>query len=102
WNPLPAFGNQRVEVLTGGRTLEWIDVTTCSVTRSWQLPMAVIGIGHFKGNPSSDGRYLALGDETSMFVVDMLAWPAVRIGPVVNLRDGCGWGCVVRNLTVSP
>ena len=101
WNPIPAHGNERIEVLADNRTLEWVDVTTCAVTRSWTLPMPVIGIGHFKGNPSEDGRFLALGDETSMFVVDMLAWPAVRIGPIVNLRQGCNWSCVVRNITVS-
>ena len=61
WHPSLAHAHERINV-NRTSTLSWFDVVTCTATRSWTLPLAVIGIG---GNPSDDGRFvegLALSD----------------------------------------
>jgi hypothetical protein len=107
WNPSPLHPDERIAVMTGGMTLEWYNVVTQQVTRSWTLPFAVDSIGSGEGNPSNDGRYVLLNenDPTThsyrMFMVDMDPQGAYkglsgRIGPVYDLAaDGQmqpGWG----------
>jgi hypothetical protein len=99
WNPSPLHPDERIAVMTGGTTLEWYNVVTQQVTRSWTLPFAVDSIGSGEGNPSNDGRYVLLSendpttDAYRMFMVDM---DNGRIGPAYNLAtDGQmqpGWG----------
>jgi hypothetical protein len=92
WHPSPAHPHEQINVNRAGRELMWFDVTTCTRTRSWPLPITVdYGIGSGEGNPSNDGRFVALGNDTGMFVVDMdpqppfAPWPNRRIGPVCHL-----------------
>ena len=107
WHPSPSHPHERISVL--GNQLQWFDVTQCVSTRHWTLPFAVNYIGSGSGNPSADGRFLALSDATRMFVVDMDpqapydAYPAERIGPPRLLTDcGLAGGCKVSSVTVSP
>jgi len=99
WHPSKA--NILVNVDKAGRELSWFDVAACRKVASWTLPMAVKGIGAGEGNVSNDGRYLALGDEQRMFVVDMTAPEGkARTGPLAEI-DKCD-GCKIGNLSISP
>src|SRR6266850_3600643 len=92
----------------------WFDVTTCTKTRSWTLPlMAGYGIGSGEGNPSNDGRFVAIGNGRAMVVVDMdpqppfARYPNRRIGPVYtfppcSLTTRDVEDCRIGNLSVSP
>ncbi len=83
WNPSKAHPHEQVNVNGSGNELCWFDVTTCTKTRSWTLPLtADYGIGSGEGNPSADGRYIAVGNATQAVVVDMESWPTKKIGPV--------------------
>ena len=91
WHPSLAHKNELINVSQDGLTLSWVDIVNCTRTRTWTLPMKVnYGIGS-GGSPSRDGRFVALGNERGIFVVDMdpqpphAPWPAVRIGPVYTL-----------------
>ncbi len=114
WHPSPAHPHEQINVTSDGRELMWFDVIACVKTRSWTLPFAVdYGIGSGEGNPSRDGRFVALGDSTRVFVVDMdpqppfAPWPAIRIGPVYTLAP-CSLSvaspslCPIGNLSISP
>lgn len=88
WHPSRAHPHEQINVDPTGTQLMWFDVTTCTKTRSWPLPFPVdYGIGSAKGNPSDDGRFVALGNNAAMFVVDMdpqppfAPYPNIRIGP---------------------
>ena len=114
WHPSPAHPHEQINVNKAGNELMWFDVTTCTKTRSWRLPITVdYGIGSGEGNPSNDGRFVALGNDTDMFVVDMdprppfAPWPSRRIGPVYHFppeslsTDAPGvW--TIGNLSISP
>ncbi len=90
WNPSKAHPHEIIDVNGSGTQLSWFDVTTCTKTRSWTLPIPVDGLDSGEGNPSFDGRFIALGNHDGMFVVDMdpqppfAPWPNVRIGPVYS------------------
>jgi hypothetical protein len=116
WHPNSTHKNERINIrnydrsldpdlptsISGRRILEWYDITTCTRTRRWLLPFAVDYMGPNEGNPSNDGRFLALQgvnpstNKISMFVVDMdpqsplAPYPSQRIGPVVDIETNCG------------
>mgnify|MGYP001221456431 CR=1 FL=1 len=93
----------------------WLDVTTCTKTRSWMLPIrANYGIGSGEGNVSNDGRFVAIANDSSMVVVDMdphapnaPPYPYHRIGPVYvfppcNLDVAAPGTCPIGNISISP
>ena len=89
WNPSSAHPHELINVNSTGDELCWYDVTTCTKTRSWTLPLtANYGIGSGEGSPSNDGRFVAVGNNNAMVVVDMdpqppyAPYPNQRIGPV--------------------
>ncbi len=99
WHPATAHANERINAW--GTQLMWWDVVKAAKTRSWSLPFTVDGMGMGEGNPSADGRFVALADAQRVFVVDMdpqspySAYPNKRIGPALDvsacgLPDGCG------------
>lgn len=106
WHPRPSHAHERINVNRAGR-LSWFDVITCTETRSWMPPFPVLGIG---GNPSEDGRFVALSDRRRFFIVDMdpqppfAPYPDRRMGPARDLIADCGLpgGCVVNWVSVSP
>ncbi len=109
WHPSTSHPNEQINVNSGGNELMWFDVTTCTKTRTWTLPIAVnYGIGSGEGNPSNDGRFVALASSASMFVVDMdpqppfAPYPNKRIGPLVNISS-CGLpsGCSIDWVSIS-
>jgi hypothetical protein len=110
WHPSPAHPHEQINVEPTGKELMWFDVTTCTKTRTWTLPITVdYGIGSGEGNPSNDGRFVALGNGSAMFVVDMdprppyAAYPNKRIGPVYTFAAcSLGTACTIGNLSVSP
>ena len=114
WHPSPSHPHEQINVDPAGRELMWFDVTTCTKTRSWALPITVdYGIGSGEGNPSNDGRFVALGNNTAMFVADMdprppyAPYPSVRIGPVYtfppeSLTASSPGTWTIDNLSVSP
>jgi hypothetical protein len=114
WHPSRAHANEVINVSNDGLTLSWVDLVNCRVTRAWSLPIALnYGIGSGNGNTSSDGRFLALGNERGMFVIDMdpqppfAPWPAVRIGPVFSfppcsLSVSNPTNCAIGSLSISP
>src|SRR5260370_33168324 len=76
-----------------------------------QLDPAVLGRGPGDGggNVSFDGRYVALSDGVSAFLVDMdpqppyAPYPTARIGPTVNLTDcALASGCSIDWVSGSP
>ena len=92
WHPLTAHRNEQINVNEAGTELMWFDVTTCTKTRSWPLPIvAGYGIGSGEGNPSEDGRYAVIANDSQMVVVDMdpqpphAPYPNLRIGPVFTV-----------------
>ena len=110
WNPSPRHARELVNVNREGTELAWVDVGRCAVTRSWPLPLrSSYGIGSGEGNPSADGRFVALGNDREMVVVDMdprpphPAWPHRRIGPVYRFASDPGWSAMkIGNLSISP
>lgn len=114
WNPSHTHPHEQINVNSSGTELMWFDVTTCTKTRSWTLPITVdYGIGSGEGNPSRDGRFVALCDGTRMVVVDMdpqppyAPYPNKRIGPVYtipacNLDSSDPSRCIVNNVSISP
>ena len=114
WHPSPAHSHEQINVNSSGTELMWFDVTTCTKTRSWILPIAVdYGIGSGEGNPSNDGRFVALGNNSAMFVVDMdpqppyAPYPNRRIGPVYtfppcSLTASAPNTWTIGNLGASP
>lgn len=102
WHPALAHKNE-VIVAGGssGPTLWWFDVTTNAITRSWTLPIGTNYIGMTDGQASADGRYLALGSTTQVFIIDMETWPTVRTGAIFNFTTE-GLGGVVTHYSVSP
>jgi len=114
WHPSPAHPHEQINVNRSGTELMWFDVTTCTKTRSWTLPVTVdYGIGSGEGNPSVDGRFVALGSDTDMFVVDMdprppyAPYPNRRIGPVYHfppesLTTDAPDRWTIGNLSISP
>ena len=110
----PARPHEQINVNPAGTELMWFDVTTCTKTRSWTLPITVdYGIGSGEGNPSHDGRFVALGNNTDMFVVDMdpqpphAPYPNRRIGPVYHfppesLTAEAPDEWTIGNLSISP
>lgn len=96
WHPSPAHANEMVNVNASGNELMWFDVVNCTKTRSWTLPITSdYGIGSGEGNPSNDGRFVAVASATQMVIVDMdpqppfAPYPNKRIGPVRDITD-CG------------
>ncbi|HKQ56319.1 MAG TPA: T9SS type A sorting domain-containing protein [Candidatus Eisenbacteria bacterium] len=109
WHPGLAHPHEVINVDKSGSELMWWDVTTCTKTRSWTLPIkADYGIGSGEGNPSNDGRFVAVGNQNAMVVIDMdpqppfAPWPSQRIGPVYTF-EACSLsaGCPIGNLSVS-
>ena len=113
WHPSPAHPRELINVDFTGTRLSWFDVTQCRATRAWTLPITVnYGIGSGEGNPSDDGRFIALGNDSAAFVVDMdpqppfAPYPSARIGPVVTLPP-CSLStsgvvsCAIANLSIS-
>lgn len=99
WHPSKAHPRERIYVLDN--TLGWYHVDTCTSTRVWTLPFTPLGIGDSEGNPSNDGRYLMLGDNSGTkvssgkpfskqaFVMDMQSYPSLRRGPIRNIHQDC-------------
>jgi hypothetical protein len=114
WHPDPRHPHELINVDRAGTGLSWIDVTTCTRTRAWTLPLkADYGIGSGEGNPSNDGRFVAIGNATAMVVVDMdprppfAPYPHARVGPVYafppcSLTAGNPKDCRIGNLSISP
>jgi hypothetical protein len=115
WHPSRARANVMINVDQAGRELTWFDVIACTKVRTWTLPIAVdYGIGSGEGNSSNDGRFVALGNASHMFVVDMdpqppfAPYPNRRIGPLYSIlpcslstADPAG-DCEIGNLSISP
>jgi len=108
WHPSPAHPHEQINVSSSGTELMWYDVTTCTKTRTWTLPIAAAGFGSGEGNPSNDGRYVALASATQMFVVDMdpqapfAPYPSKRIGPAVDISScGLSGGCSIDWVSIS-
>lgn len=109
WHPSRSHAHEQINVNQAGTELSWYDVTTCTKTRSWTLPIASnYGIGSGEGNPSQDGRFVCVCDGTRLVVVDMdpqppfAAYPSQRIGPVYTIPPCTLPSCVVNNVSVSP
>ncbi|HEY3215591.1 MAG TPA: PKD domain-containing protein [Candidatus Eisenbacteria bacterium] len=107
WHPSLDHAHERIEVFA--TELRWYDVLSCQTTRSWALPLAVNGLGSGVGNPSADGRFVALSDSSRVFVVDMDPqtpfdpYPAERIGPALDVGDcGLAEGCAIEWVSISP
>ncbi len=111
WHPRRAHARILIDVDKAGRTLAWIDALTCERARNWALPIEVDGFGMGEGNASNDGRFVVLGNQRELVVVDMdpkpphAPYPARRIGPVYALPE-CGFGgdaaCKIGNVSISP
>jgi len=108
WHPSRAHPNEMINVDGAGRELSWFDVVSCTKTRSWTLPIrSNYGVGSGEGNPSNDGRFVAVASDSQMVIVDMdpqspsAPYPNKRIGPPRTILD-CGLsGCSVDWVSVS-
>jgi len=104
WHPSLAHAYERVKA--NGTLLQWYDIRTCATTRSWTLPFAATG--DIEMGPSRDGRFLAISNGTSVFVVDMdpqapfAPYPNRRLGPVYDFSScGVSSGCTLDWTQVS-
>src|SRR5258705_9453196 len=83
WHPSPRHPHEQINVNRAGSELMWFDVTTCTKTRSWALPLvAGYGIGSGEGNPSNDRRLVAIGNHRAAGGVDMGPRPPLPAYPV--------------------
>ncbi len=101
WHPvLPT-----VRVNAGGNLLEWFDVAACRQVRSWTLLEGVEDLGLTDGNLTMDGRFVVLGNQRSMFALDMDPqpphdpYPSNRVGPPVDITYG---GFEIDFVSISP
>jgi hypothetical protein len=111
WHPSRDHASELIDVDAAGTELRWLDVRTCTRTRTWSLPLTSdYGIGSGEGNPSSDGRFVAVGNNQAMVVVDMdprppfVPYPSKRIGPVYTFPP-CSLGvvpCQIDWVSISP
>ena len=109
WHPSTAHAHELIDVDASGTRLQWFDVVACAQTRSWPLPITSnYGIGSGEGNPSNDGRYVAIASDTQMLIVDMdpqppfAPYPNRRIGPPVTIAPNCGASdCTIDWVSVS-
>jgi chitodextrinase len=104
WHPSTAHPHERI-VLNGNK-LSWFDVTTCTQTRQWTLPISALG-GVTEGT-SWNGRYTAVTNGTegnsghSVVIVEMDPSPG-RVGPVQDVFANCGPACTsIDWVGVSP
>ena len=104
WHPTRAHAHERISV--NGSKLSWFDVTTCTQTRQWTLPITAQG-GVTEGT-SWDGRYTALTNGTeggsghSVVIVEMDPLPG-RVGPAQDVFTNCGSACTsIDWVGVSP
>ena len=108
WHPSRSHANEMVNVTGSGTELMWYDVTSCTKTRTWALPVTSdYGLGSGEGNPSNDGRFVAVASASQMVIVDMdpqapfAAYPNQRIGPPRDITD-CGLSsCAVDWVSIS-
>lgn len=108
WHPSPAHPHEMINVDRSGNELSWYDVVACTKMRSWTLPITSnYGVGSGEGNPSNDGRFVAIASDSQMVIVDMdpqppfAAYPSRRIGPPRTIAD-CGLtGCAIDWVSVS-
>ena len=108
WHPQVAHRNEQINIDSSGTELMWFDVLSCTKTRSWPLPIAAYyGIGSGEGNPSNDGRFVAINGTTQIYVVDMdpqppfAPYPSQRIGPARTVSS-CGLSdCTVDWVSIS-
>ncbi len=108
WHPSTAHPHEMINVDGSGNQLSWYDVVSCATTRTWTLPITSnYGIGSGEGNPSNDGRFVAIASGTQMLIVDMdpqppfAPYPNQRIGPPRRISD-CGLSdCSIDWVSVS-
>ena len=114
WHPSTAHARVQIGVRESRDSLVWLDPIACRIERGWKLPLRPKGIGFSEGNPSNNGRYLALANAESIVVVDMdpqapyasYASGNRRIGPVYVL-PACSLDvsrptqCRVGNISIS-
>ena len=114
WHPSIAHARIQIGVRESRDSLVWLDPIACRIERGWKLPLSPTGIGFSEGNPSNDGRFLALANQDSIVVVDMdpqapfasYASGNRRIGPVYALPP-CSLDvtrpqqCRVGNISIS-
>jgi hypothetical protein len=112
WHPSTRHAHEMINVSSGGTELSWVDATTGSKTRTWTLPFAADGLGAGEGNASRDGRFVCVGNDARMVVVDMdpqppyAPYPNKRIGPVYvfppcSLSVSSPTTCPIGNLSIS-
>ena len=108
WHPSPAHPHEMINVNSAGTELSWYDVVGCVKTRSWTLPITSnYGVGSGEGNPSNDGRFVAIASDSQMVIVDMdpqppfAAYPSRRIGPPRTIADCALGGCAIDWVSVS-
>lgn len=110
WHPiLPS-----VRVSANGKLLKWVDIIKCKTIKQWALPFEVDAIGSYEGNPSADGKLVALGDtigkdsagrtfSRNIVIVDM---ETGKIGPIADIHQQCldsgATACYVGWASVSP
>ncbi len=114
WHPSASHARIQIGVREASDSLVWLDPIACRIERGWKLPLSPKGIGFNEGNPSNDGRFLALANQDSIVIVDMdpqtphasYASGNRRIGPVYVLPP-CSLDvarpaqCRVGNISIS-
>jgi hypothetical protein len=100
WHPSKDHPHERINVKES--TLSWFDVTTCTETKRIHLPFRADYIGGGKGgNPTQDGRYVALLDKqkTNIYLVDM---ERNTVGPPHEIEPCPMEKCNVSFASLSP
>jgi hypothetical protein len=115
WHPSRTHARIMIGVRENADSLVWLDPIAGSLERGWKLPLRPKGIGMSEGNPSNDGRFIALANQDSIVVVDMDPRPPLRsyaegnrrIGPVYvippcSLFVDSPERCPIGNVSISP
>jgi hypothetical protein len=115
WHPSPAYPRVQIGVREARDSLVWFDPIDCKRIRGWKLPFTPKGIGQGEGNPSHDGRFIAIANSKSIVVIDMepkLPYASYasgnrRLGPVYTISP-CSLvttspnECGIGNISISP
>lgn len=109
WFPTSAYPSVRVKPGPTGNIVQWFDVRTCTVVRTWSLPYSFSsdtpdGGPFTEGSPTPDGRFAAFAqDAIRVFIMDMAQYPEARVGPLIDVATGCDLqdGCTVDWVSMS-
>jgi hypothetical protein len=91
-----------VRVFRNGSTVGWFDIVSCTLLRSWTLPLQTTIDS--EAGPSRDGSMWAQGDAATgkILAIRMDPTPGL-VGPAYDAQTNCGLSnCTIDHVAISP